>query len=175
MEITITENQLFGGAFVGTLVISTRTIIIWWGFSSCTETMKVMERFIGRSGVRTIFMIDCINGKAIKSHSFYKDENEILLMPGTYLRVVDKWSPADDLYMIRLQEDIPPYPLVASPFTPSSSTSSVNALPVHALTISSSSQPKHQAASAQSHRKSFFLSLSYFSSVLQVRLLVYKI
>jgi hypothetical protein len=93
---------------------------IWWGVSSCTETMPVMERFIGRSGVRTIFMIDCIHGKAIKSHSFYKDENEIILMPGTYLRVIDKWSPSDDLYMIRLQEATPPYQLVASPFTSSS-------------------------------------------------------
>ncbi|CAF3675920.1 unnamed protein product [Rotaria sordida] len=65
---------------------------IWWGISSCTETMKVMEKFVGRSGIRTLFMIECINGKAIKSHSFYKDENEILLMPGTYLRVIDKWK-----------------------------------------------------------------------------------
>ena len=55
---------------------------IWWGASSCTETMKVMEKFVGRSGVRTLFMIECINGKSIKSHSFYKDENEIILMPG---------------------------------------------------------------------------------------------
>jgi len=87
---------------------------IWWGASSCTETMSVIEGFIGRSGVRTIFLIECINGKAIKNHSFHKTENEIILMPGTYLRVIDKWSPADNLYMIHLQEEIPPYPLVAS-------------------------------------------------------------
>lgn len=89
---------------------------IWWGVSSCTETMKVMEKFVGRSGVRTLFMIECINGKAIKSHSFYKDENEILLMPGTYLRVMDKWSPANDLYIIHLREEAPPCRLIASPF-----------------------------------------------------------
>jgi hypothetical protein len=131
---------------------------IWWGVSSCTETMKVMERFVGRSGVRTIFMIDCINGKAIKSHSFYKDENEIILMPGTYLRVIDKWSPADDLYMIRLQEETPPCQLVASPFN---SSSAVDTLPLNKLTISKTNQPNYQGASAQSYGNSFHI-FSYF-------------
>lgn len=129
---------------------------IWWGVSSCTETMKVLERFIGRSGVRTIFMIDCINGKAIKSHSFYKDENEIILMPGTYLRVIEKWSPADDLYMIRLKEETPPYQLVASPFTSSSSSDDI--VSSNKLTISKTNQPNHQAASAQPHGNLFSFS-----------------
>jgi hypothetical protein len=132
---------------------------IWWGVSSCTETMPVMERFIGRSGVRTIFMIDCIHGKAIKSHSFYKDENEIILIPGTYLRVIDKWSPNDDLYMIRLQEATPPYQLVASPFT--SSSSSVHTISLNKLAISKTNQPTHQTASAQSYGNVFFIFL-YF-------------
>jgi hypothetical protein len=102
-----------------------------------------MERFISCSGVRTIFMIDCIHGKAIKSRSFYKDENEIILMPGTYLRVIDKWSPNDDLYMIRLQEETPPYQLVASPFT---SSSSVNTFSSNKLTTSETSQPSYQVS-----------------------------
>ena len=78
---------------------------VWWGFSSCTENMQTMEEFVGKSGVRTVFNIECTNGKAIRAHSFYKKESEILLMPGTYLRVVSKWSPAKDLYMIHLRED----------------------------------------------------------------------
>ncbi|CAF4043775.1 unnamed protein product, partial [Rotaria sp. Silwood1] len=119
---------------------------IWWGISSCTETMKVMEKFVGRSGVRTLFMIECINGKAIKSHSFYKDENEIILMPGTYLRVIDKWSPADDLYIIHLQEETPLYQLVASPFNSSSSSST--APPLNELTISKTNLPSSQSASS---------------------------
>ncbi|CAF2836690.1 unnamed protein product [Rotaria sp. Silwood2] len=98
-----------------------RKDFIWWGFSSCTETMPILEQFIGRSGVRTIFMVECLTGKSIRNHSFYKKENEILLMPGTYLRVVDKWSPAEGLYMIRLQETDPPHKLIASPLDFSSS------------------------------------------------------
>ena len=89
---------------------------IWWGFSSCTTTVQAMENFIGRTGERTLFMIECIHGKDIKSHSSYKNENEILLMPGTYLKVIGKWSPADSLHIIHLQEENPPHELRRSPF-----------------------------------------------------------
>ncbi|CAF1467171.1 unnamed protein product [Adineta steineri] len=98
---------------------------IWWGASSCTETMKTMEAFVGTSGVRTLFTIECINGRSISAHSYFKDENEILLMPGSYFKVVDKWSPAKDLYIIHLREMTPPFLTVASPFyTPSASATS---------------------------------------------------
>ena len=88
--------------------------------------MNTIERFIGRSAIRTIFMIECINGKSIKAHSFHQDENEIILMPGTYLRVIGKWSPADNLYMIHLQEEKTPCQLLAPPFPPLPSTSSLS-------------------------------------------------
>ena len=55
---------------------------VWWGFSSCTETMGEIDQFLGRTGERTIFMIDCMHGKAIRNHSKFPEENEILLMPG---------------------------------------------------------------------------------------------
>ena len=89
---------------------------IWWGFSSCTESMKVMEQFVGTTGVRTLFNIECINGKAIQKHSFYKDESEVLLLPGTYFRVVGKWSPAKDLYIIQLRETPAPRMYLEPPF-----------------------------------------------------------
>jgi hypothetical protein len=73
-------------------------------------------------------------------------------MPGTYLRVIDKWSPADNLYMIRLQEETPPVQLVALPFN----TSSVEVLPLNNLTISESNQSQHQA-----NGKSFSHSLLF--------------
>jgi hypothetical protein len=75
---------------------------IWWGVSSCTTTIEAMENFVGLSGERTLFMIECINGKSIQAHSSYKDENEILLMPGTYLSVIGKWSPSERLHIIHL-------------------------------------------------------------------------
>ena len=75
---------------------------IWWGTSSCTENMHFMGKFVGLQGVRTLFIIECTNGKAIHAHSQYRFENEILRMPGTYLQVVDKWTPSDDLHIRRL-------------------------------------------------------------------------
>jgi hypothetical protein len=95
-----------------------RKDFIWWGVSSCIDTIEVIEKFIGRSGVRTLFMIECINGKSIQSHSFYKDVNEIILMPGTYLRVIGKVNAStSDLNIIHLKEETPPWQLVASPVT----------------------------------------------------------
>ncbi|CAF1511342.1 unnamed protein product, partial [Adineta steineri] len=89
--------------------------VIWWGLSSCTETMKVMEDFIGTSDVRTLFLIESTDGKAIINHSHFEEENEIVLMPGTYFRIVDKWSPAQDLYIVHLRQSTPPWKIVASP------------------------------------------------------------
>lgn len=43
-------------------------------------------------------------------------ENEIILMPGTYLRVISKSSLAQDLNIIHLQETAPPYQTIAPPF-----------------------------------------------------------
>lgn len=88
---------------------------IWWGASSCTDAMEVMEKFIGRSGVRTLFNIEAFSGKSIKAHSHYKKENEILLMPGTYFKVKGKWSPAENLFIIQLVEADPPWQLIAPP------------------------------------------------------------
>ncbi|CAF4213552.1 unnamed protein product, partial [Rotaria sordida] len=99
--------------------------IVWWGFSSCTESMRVIEQFVGKSGVRTLFTIECTSGKAIRAHSHYNEENEILLLPGTYFRVVDKWSPAKDLYMIHLRETPPPRPFLEPPFASATSDTSI--------------------------------------------------
>lgn len=88
---------------------------IWWGFSSCTESKKVAEQFVENSGERTFFKIQCVNGRCIESHSYFKDEKEILLMPGTYLQVLKKWTEPGDLHMIELQEIEPPYQLITPP------------------------------------------------------------
>ncbi|CAF3750138.1 unnamed protein product [Rotaria sp. Silwood1] len=95
-----------------------KTDQIWWGISSCTDTMEVMERFVGRSGVRTLFNIEAVNGKAIKAHSHFPRENEILLMPGTYFKVRGKWSPAENLFIIQLKETEAPWQTIAPPNQP---------------------------------------------------------
>ncbi|CAF4327956.1 unnamed protein product [Rotaria sp. Silwood2] len=92
---------------------------IWWAFSSCTLSLKVLEQpmYLGDSGPRTLFNIECMNGKAIKSHSYYKTEDEILLLPGFYFEVVSKVKVANDLYIIHLRELSPPHVLLEPPFS----------------------------------------------------------
>ncbi|CAF1556595.1 unnamed protein product, partial [Didymodactylos carnosus] len=88
---------------------------VWWGVSSCTETLAVTDSFLGKNGTRTLFSIECYDGKVINEHSYYQSENEILLMPATYLEVVDQSNPADGLYIVHLKQKSPPCILLASP------------------------------------------------------------
>jgi hypothetical protein len=90
----------------------------WWGISSCTTTVEVLQstKFLGQTGNRTIFCIQCHNGKSISLHSRYKTENEIVLMPGFYFEVIGNLNPAEGFRIIQLQEIDPPFPLIASPF-----------------------------------------------------------
>lgn len=92
---------------------------VWWGFSSCTDKMKVLEsdQFCGKTGIRTIFNIECIGGRSIRNHSYYPEENEIILLPGRYLRPrsIDHYTSDDGLCIIQLYEIDPPYPLLKLP------------------------------------------------------------
>lgn len=95
------------------------TKFAWWGVNSCTFQLGVLEseQFLGKKGERTLFSIDCINGKSIIAHSYFKDmEEEVILMPGSYFEVIGKLNPAPELYIIQLKEITPPIPLVKPPF-----------------------------------------------------------
>lgn len=63
-----------------------------------------------------MFSIESDNGKLIRSHSYFKHEDEILLPPGIYLEVIDKFGSADGLNIIHLRETSPPYKMLADPF-----------------------------------------------------------
>ncbi len=110
------------------------TKFAWWGVSSCTTDIEVLEsnQFLGKHGLRTLFSIECINGKSIVNHSYYKQtEKEIILMPGSYFEVIGQLNPAPQLHIIQLREIPPPITLVKPPFNKPtninpSSSSSVN-------------------------------------------------
>jgi hypothetical protein len=63
-----------------------------------------------------MFSIETSSGRLIRPHSYFKHEDEILLPPGIYLRVIDKFSSADGLNIIHLREISPPYKTLADPF-----------------------------------------------------------
>ncbi|CAF3047771.1 unnamed protein product [Rotaria sp. Silwood2] len=92
--------------------------ITWWAFSSCTTSLNVLESnlYLGNVGTRTLFSIEAINGRTIRAHSHFTTEDEILLLPGTYLEVKSQLNPAPDLYIIHLQQRIPPHALLEPPF-----------------------------------------------------------
>jgi hypothetical protein len=90
----------------------------WWNLSSCTETITIMEtpQFLGNSGLRTLFSIQCENGKNIQHYSYLNKEKEILLPPATYFEVLGKLNPAPDLHIIQIKEIKPPYELISPPY-----------------------------------------------------------
>jgi len=64
-------------------------IIYWWGFSSCTTSMTILqsELFLGKKGARTMFCLFKSQGVDIQRYSMYKAESEVLLPPGRRLQV----------------------------------------------------------------------------------------
>ncbi|CAF4971937.1 unnamed protein product, partial [Rotaria sp. Silwood1] len=94
------------------------TLVTWWPFSSCTMSLTVLENsmYLGSSGDRTLFSVEVINGRSINAHSHFVTEDEILLLPGTYMEVQSQVSPAPELYIIHLKQLIPEEVLLEPPF-----------------------------------------------------------
>jgi hypothetical protein len=94
------------------------TAVTWWAFSSCTTELTVLENkmYLGNSGSRTLFSVEVINGRSIRAHSHFVTEDELLLVPGTYMVVQSLFSPAPDLHIIHLKQEIPEQLLLAPPF-----------------------------------------------------------
>lgn len=68
--------------------------IIWWQISSCSKQVQVAGNFGGFSikysptcSTRSIITIQTSLAKNITNHSFYKDEQEFILLPGTILEI----------------------------------------------------------------------------------------
>ncbi|CAF1592868.1 unnamed protein product [Adineta ricciae] len=87
---------------------------IWWGFSSCTSTVEVLEceGFFGKTGTRTLFQIDCYTGKDVKNHSFIRAEEEILLLPARQFQITSCLDSGNGLHIIQLKEIKPSFPLL---------------------------------------------------------------
>lgn len=92
--------------------------VIWWAFSSCTKMISVLKNdlYLGNTGERTLFSIEVFNGRNIRAHSYFSNEDEILLLPGTYMEVKAKLNPAPDLYFIDLKQTMPNEILIEPPF-----------------------------------------------------------
>jgi hypothetical protein len=57
----------------------------WWSVNSCSSRVNVAGIFAGETG--TLFCINAIYAKDITAYAANQDEEEFVLMPGTFLRV----------------------------------------------------------------------------------------
>jgi hypothetical protein len=89
---------------------------IWWGFSSCASCIEVLEndQFLGKTGTRTFYVIKCNSSKDISRHSYYRSEEEFLLLPARQFQVISCLEPASGLHIIQLKEIESPFPLLGS-------------------------------------------------------------
>ena len=89
-----------------------------WGFSSCTKMLSLLQNdvYLGNIGPRTLFSIEILNGRDIRAHSHFVQEDEILLLPGTYLEVLTHLPQASGLRIIHLKQKIPDITLLKPPF-----------------------------------------------------------
>ncbi|CAF1058969.1 unnamed protein product [Didymodactylos carnosus] len=84
--------------------------LAWWGVSSTARNVSDLEclQYLDKHGQLTLFCIQCKNGKSIAKHSYFPLEDEVLLMPGTYLEVIGQLQPAEGVHIINLKElDLP--------------------------------------------------------------------
>jgi hypothetical protein len=75
---------------------------IWWSVNSCSPHQNVARCFADPKG--TLFSIGSIYGRNITEYSANQNEKEVILMPGTRLRVKSAWSVQDGLSTVVLEE-----------------------------------------------------------------------
>ncbi|CAF1548760.1 unnamed protein product, partial [Rotaria sp. Silwood1] len=80
------------------------SIHIWQAASSCTQKVHVTDTFLDQEKHRTLFNIKCFNGRSIKNHSRYPNENETILPPGTCIKVISRLKLADKCYVVDCEE-----------------------------------------------------------------------
>ena len=124
---------------------------IWWAFSSCSASIKVLEQFLGHTGHRTIFNIECDSAKDISQHSFYQSENEVLMYPARQFQVVSSLNTGNQLRIIQVKEIQPPFPLIHIPPTPSGNTDQGGKIEV-SLSAMQLSQPSSTKTTYQNKR-----------------------
>jgi hypothetical protein len=57
---------------------------IWWSVNSCSKALNVVQVFLGNAG--TLYAIETLDGRDIFDYSINREEQEVILMPGTHVR-----------------------------------------------------------------------------------------
>ena len=81
---------------------SQNTIHTWDSITSCSSQINVAACFAGQKGI--LFCINAIHGKDITEYCEFQGESEIILMPGTCLRVKAAAPDINGLSVVHLDE-----------------------------------------------------------------------
>ncbi len=69
-------------------------IVTWWGISSTSEFESIANDFAASADTGTLFTIYAKSARDISAISFYPNEREHILLPGTKFRVIDNRPPS---------------------------------------------------------------------------------
>ncbi|CAF0831168.1 unnamed protein product [Adineta ricciae] len=127
---------------------------IWWAFSSASASIKVLEQFLGTTGHRTVFNIECDSAKDISKYSFYEGENEILMFPARQFQVISTFNSGNQLKIVHLKEIQPPFPLIHIPTAPSTTAAAGEKIKDAGAHASSGHSPSKYSDSPQFGRSS---------------------
>jgi hypothetical protein len=83
-------------------VFAENDVHTWRSINSCSSYVNVAGMFAGGTGI--LFCINAIHGKDITAYSVNQSEEEIILMPGTRLRVKSTQSEPNRLSIVHLEE-----------------------------------------------------------------------
>jgi hypothetical protein len=81
-------------------------IFIWWSFSLCSLSVDIFQsnENLNKTNPRIIFTIECHSGKDIRKHSYYPNEDQILLMAASEFTVISSLTNNDNQHIIHLKE-----------------------------------------------------------------------
>ena len=85
-------------------VAGSKKAIVWWPFTSSTTSRKVASQFLDANGKGTLFKTKVTTARDIQPFSPFPKEAELLLLPGTPLKVTSVTTEAG-LTTIVLEED----------------------------------------------------------------------
>ncbi|CAF1372738.1 unnamed protein product [Adineta ricciae] len=77
---------------------------IWWSVNSSSTALNVVQIYLGERG--TLFAIETTRGKKIDEYSAFPDEQEVIIMPGTFLKIESEpLNFIDRLLVVHLKEE----------------------------------------------------------------------
>jgi hypothetical protein len=81
-------------------------VYTWWDITSCSMNINSVQPFLDENG--TLFAIETIHGRDISMFSAIPDEQEVIIMPGTRVRVkCQSLNIGDHLFICHLEEIAP--------------------------------------------------------------------